>query len=69
MYKIPPDNLNSPYVHAIRDKPDGKHANLVSNTIGWKPQPLLHGHGFSQFRLIAWGASLQRCSHPSLEFF
>jgi hypothetical protein len=38
MYKIPPDNLNSPYVHAIRDKPDGKHATLVPNTIGFQPQ-------------------------------
>jgi hypothetical protein len=34
MYKIPPDNLNSPYVHATGDKPDGKHVNLVPNTIG-----------------------------------
>jgi hypothetical protein len=38
MYKIPPDSLNSPYVHATGDKPDGKHANLVANTIGFQPQ-------------------------------
>jgi hypothetical protein len=25
MCEIPPDNLNSPQVHAIRDKPDGRH--------------------------------------------
>jgi hypothetical protein len=38
MYKFPPDNLNSPYVHAIRDKPDGKRENLVPNRIGFQPQ-------------------------------